>query len=216
MEAAAPSAPSRPRPEGLVACPTCNLPHLSLPAPRGGRLRCRRCGATLLTNRAGAIDRTLAAAIASAVLIVAAVFFPFLELNAIGIERRASVLEAARAFSSGLMVPLAVLTWIVIIVTPITRALAVAYALVPLWLAHPPLPGARAAFRLAARLKPWAMAEIFIICVVVALVKVAGLAQFGLGPAFWALAFLVFVIVLEGMNASDSAIWRSLERARAA
>jgi paraquat-inducible protein A len=199
-------------PDRLLACPVCDQLHREVAVPEGGRLRCRRCGTTLLTNAPRAVDRVLAAAIASAVLIVAAVFFPFLELNAVGIERRASVLDAARAFSSGLMVPLAVLTGIVIIVTPVLRALAVAYTLLPLRLGRPPAPGARAAYRLATRLKPWAMAEIFIIGVVVALVKVAGVATLTLGPAFWALVVLVLLVVVEGLNAHDRAIWLKLER----
>jgi paraquat-inducible protein A len=197
---------------GLIACPVCDMLHREIAAPEGGRLRCRRCGTTLVANAPRAIDRVLAAAIASAVLIVAAVFFPFLELNAVGIERRASVLDAARAFSTGLMVPLAMLTGVVIIVTPVLRALAVAYTLLPLRLGRPPAPGARDAYRLATRLKPWCMAEIFIIGVVVALVKVGGMATLTLGPAFWALAFLVLVIVIEGVNANDNAIWLALER----
>jgi paraquat-inducible protein A len=197
--------------EDLIACQVCDLLHREVAVPEGGRLRCRRCGATLVTNPPRATDRVLATAVASAVLIVAAVFFPFLELNVMGLERRASVLDAARAYSTGLMVPLAVLTGLVIVVTPILRALAVAYTLLPLRLGRPPAPGARAAFRLATRLKPWAMAEIFIIGVVVALVKVAGMATLTLGPAFWALTFLVLLVVVEGLNAHDTAIWLKLD-----
>jgi paraquat-inducible protein A len=207
------SPPARPSlaPAGLIACPVCDMLHREVAVPEGGRLRCQRCGTTLITNAPHGLDRMLAASIASAVLIFAAVFFPFLELNTLGIERRASVLDAARAYSTGLMVPLAVLTGIVIVVTPAMRALAIAYALLPLRVGRPALPGARAAFRLASRLKPWAMAEIFIIGVVVALVKVGGMAQIGLGPAFWALAFLVLVVVIEGLNASDAAVWQRLD-----
>ena len=214
IAARAPAETSAAAPAELLACPVCDLLHRALPVPEGGRLRCRRCGTTLIANAPLAVDRALAAAVASALLIIAAVLFPFLELNALGMESRASVLDAARAYSSGLMVPLAILTGMLIVATPILRALAVTYALLPLRFGRPAPPGARAAFRLATRLKPWAMAEIFIIGVVVALVKVGDLADITLGPAFWALAFLVLVVVFEGVNASDSAIWPKLEHAR--
>ena len=54
----------------------------------------------LLTNRAKAIDRTLAAAFGSVILMVAALIFPFLELSVVGLHRKASLLDAALAFSA--------------------------------------------------------------------------------------------------------------------
>ena len=41
------------------------------------------------------------------------------------------------------------------------------------------------------------MAEVFIVGVAVALVKVAGLAHLSIGPAFWAFVALVLVTVLK-------------------
>ena len=41
------------------------------------------------------------------------------------------------------------------------------------------------------------MSEVFLIGVVVALVKVGGMASIDLGPAFWAMAGLVLLVVLE-------------------
>lgn len=177
-------------------------------------MRCARCGAVLMTNRPGALDRTLASAFASVVLMVGAVAFPFLELSTFGLHRQASVLDAALAYSSGMMVPLAIAVGMLIVVIPLLRAGALAYTLFPLRLGRPPARWAEEAFRLAAHLKPWAMAEIFIIGVVVALVKVAGLASITLGPAFWALCALVLLVVLEGTSLCEWSVWRRLERTR--
>lgn len=213
--AALPSLAAANVPEGdLIACPHCDALHRETDPPPGGRLRCRRCNTVLKTNRPAAMDRTLAAAFASVILMVGAVFFPFLELSAVGLSRKASVLDAALAFSSGLMAPLAIAVGMLIVVIPLIRALALAYVILPLRLGNPPAPGANSAFRLAARLKPWSMAEIFIIGVVVALVKVAGMASITLGPAFWALAFLVLLVVVEGTSLCEWSIWRTLERTR--
>lgn len=198
----------------LIACPICDLLHAAHPVPRGGRLRCRRCGTVLMTSRAGALERTLAAAFASLILIFAAVFFPFIELSVAGLSRSASVLDAALAFSGALMVPLAIATALLIVVIPLMRAGALAYTLLPLRLGRPPAPGAAGAFRLARVLKPWAMAEIFIIGVVVALVKVGGMASITLGPAFWALAALVVLVVYESTSLCERTIWQTLDRAR--
>jgi hypothetical protein len=122
------------------------------------------------------------------------------------------VLDAALAYSSGLMVPLALATAALIVVIPILRALCIAWTVLPLRLGRRPLPGARTAFRLAGQLKPWSMAEVFIIGVVVALVKVAGIATLDLGPAFWAMAALVLTVVLEGATLCEWSLWQTLER----
>lgn len=199
--------------DDLIACPTCDMLHIAAAVPMGGRLRCRRCNTVLMTNRPGALDRALASAFASAILMLAAVFFPFLELSVAGLRRSASVLDAALVFS-GLMAPLAVATALLIVVIPLARAGALAYTLLPLRFGRPPAPGAERAFRLAGRLKPWAMAEIFIIGVAVALVKVGGMASITLGPAFWALAFLVLMVVFEGASLCERSIWLTLDRLR--
>lgn len=209
------AAAAPPDPAGdLIACPYCDTLHRAVEPPTGGRLRCRRCGATLMTNRRGALDRILAASFARVILMIAAVTFPFLQLSTYGLQRSASVLDAVLAFSSGLMIPLAIAVGLLIVVIPLVRAVALGYVALPMRLGRPPLRGATEAFKLASLLKPWAMAEIFIIGVVVALVKVAGMASITLGPAFWALAFLVLLVAVEGAGLCEWTLWRTLERAR--
>jgi len=200
----------------LIACPTCDLLHRVVPVPEGGRLRCRRCRTVLMTNRHNAIDRTLAAAFGSVILMVAALTFPFLELSAVGLHRNATLLDAALAFTSGLVIPLSAATALLIIVIPLVRACALAYTLLPLRLGRPAAPYAAHAFRIAAHLRPWSMAEVFLIGVVVALVKIGGMATVDLGPAFWAMAGLVVLVVYEGTALDEWSIWQTLERSRTA
>jgi paraquat-inducible protein A len=201
-------------PPDQLACPTCDMLHAGGPLPPGGRLRCSRCGTVLMTNRAGAIDRALAAAFASVVLIAAAISLPFIELSVLGLHRRASLLDAALAFSDCIAVPLSVALVLLIAVVPLTRAAALAYTLLPLRLGRPPAPGAAHVFRAAAQLRPWAMAEVFLIGVVVALVKIGGIASVAVGPAFWAMAALVLLVVHEGTSFCEWTVWQMLDCAR--
>jgi paraquat-inducible protein A len=200
--------------DDLIACRYCDALNRSVEPPPGGLVRCGRCGEVLMTNRTHAMDRTLAAAFASVILMLAAVTFPFLELSTFGIKRNASVLDAALAFSSGLMVPLAIAVGMLIVIIPTLRAVALAYVILPLRLGRSPAPGAADALRLASQLKPWSMAEIFIIGVIVALVKVAGMASVTLGPAFWALLFIVALVVIESASLCEWSLWRTLDRSR--
>lgn len=199
----------------LVACPACDALHRMAEVPAGGRARCHRCGTLLMAPREGALTRIVMLSATALVLMVAAVFFPFLELQAGGLRQRSSVFDAVMAFSEGLMLPLSVAVAALIVLLPLARFVAILYALAPMALGWAPAAHAAAAFRLAEALKPWAMAEIFIIGVAVALVKVAGLAQVSLGPAFWAFAALVMVTALKDNFMCRLTIWKTLEeRAR--
>lgn len=199
---------------GLVACPTCDVLHRLSDVPPGARARCARCGTVLLAPREGALTRIVMLAGTALVLMVAAVFFPFLELQAAGLSRRSSLLDAVLAFSTGPMLPLSFAVAALIILLPLFRFAALIYALGPMAIGWRPARHARTAFRLAEQTKPWAMAEIFIVGVAVALVKVAGLAKVSLGPAFWALVALVIVTVLKDNFMCRLSIWKTLEERR--
>lgn len=195
----------------LIACPVCDALHHMADVPQGGRARCRRCHTVLVTPRSGAITRIVALAMTAAILMVAAITFPFLELQAGGLHRQSSVIGAVLAFSEGWMLPLSVAVGALIVVLPLARLFAILYALAPLALGQRPAPQAARVFGLAEAMRPWAMAEIFIVGVAVALVKVAGLAKVTPGPAFWAFAALVLVTVLKDSFMCRLTIWKTLE-----
>ncbi|AKO95627.1 MULTISPECIES: paraquat-inducible protein A [Marinovum] len=195
----------------LYACPVCDTLYNEPEVPENSIALCHRCGHVIAAPRSDAFARVLALAMTSAVLMTAAIFFPFIDLQAGGIHNRTSILDAIQVFSSGLMVPLAVVVALLIVLIPFLRLLAIIYTLLPLMRDRKPYAHAKAAFRLAERLRPWSMAEIFIVGVAVALVKVGGLATLNLGPAFWAMSGFVVVTVLQDTSMCRHTIWNSLE-----
>jgi paraquat-inducible protein A len=200
--------------EDLIACPQCDALHRAdLPHP-GERALCRRCGTVLIAPRAGAYLHILMLAITVMILMIGAIFFPFLQLHAAGLTSDASVFDAVRAYASGETAPLAIAVGALIVLIPILRVLLITYVLTPLVLGRRPMCHAAAAFRLSEDLRPWSMAEIFVIGVAVALVKVADLAQVVLGPAFWMFAALVIVTVLQDTFMCRWSLWRTLEERR--
>ena len=153
------------------------------PAP-GERMRCPRCRAVLRTSRPAALDRVLAFALATPPLMAIALTASFLTLSGGGARQEASVIDAANAVAHANTWPLALAVGALIVALPLLRALALAHVLLPIRLGRGPARRAARAFRLAVELRPWAMAEIFLIGVAVVLVKVSGLASVALGPAF--------------------------------
>lgn len=147
-----------------------------------------------------------------AILMVSAVSFPFLTIETHGLRQQASVLDTILAYSDGLMVPLSLAMAALIVVLPLMRLMAILYTIAPMALGHHPVRGATQAFRLAETLKPWAMAEVFIVGVAVALVKVGGLATLTIGPAFWSFAALVLITIVNDNLMSSLIIWNTLEK----
>lgn len=198
--------------DDLVACPQCDTLHQAYSLPENARAHCQRCGTILMTSQPAAIARILSLSLTAFIMMIAAISFPFLRLDAGGLQNATSVIDAILAFKDGLAFPLAVAVAFFIVVIPLLRLAALIYALGPLVRKRKPRQGARAAFGLAEQLRPWSMAEIFIVGVTVALVKVAGLAAVTIGPAFWAFAGVVVITVLKNQMICRYSIWEALEQ----
>ena len=208
--------PTDPGPEPeryLLSCPTCDALHELGPVPVGARMRCVRCNTVIAVGRPEAILRIVVLASTALVLMTIVVFYPFLELRNGVFDSRASVFQTVMAFSQGVMAPLSLAVAAFVIVLPIARLGSLVWALGPLSVGRRPLPGAAAMLRLAETLKPWAMAEIFMVGVAVALVKLADVATLSTGPAFWSFASIVVITAVKDTQMSKHSIWTALDEA---
>ncbi len=172
---------------------------------------CHRCHTVLIApiRKAGLI--IIAFAMAILIFGVCAISFPFLHVSRLGFSNDATLLDAALAFSGPLMI-LSLAVAALIVFLPLLRAVLTLYVLVPVVFDRPPARGAHRAFRWAETLKPWSMAEIFVIGCAVALTKIADLARIEFGPAFWLFAGLVLLVVIQDTFMCRWSVWKSLER----
>jgi paraquat-inducible protein A len=198
-------------PEQLIACPSCDALYRVAVPEDGERAVCARCHAVLIAPVEGAILRIVALALTILILLVTALFLPFLKIETNGLSNATSIFGAAMSFSKAHMVFLSFAVMSLIIFVPIARAMLLVYVLTPLMLGRRPLPASRPAFRFSERLRPWSMAEIFVLGVGVAMVKVADLARVELGAAFWLFAALVVVTILQDQTLCRWSIWHSLD-----
>lgn len=199
--------------EGLMACPRCDALHVEDELTSGETARCVRCGTVLARPRAGAFGQLIALSFTSMVLLMGAVFFPFLEISRMGFGNATSLFGVALAFADGVLLPLVLGVMVLIVGLPVLRAFLLVYTLVPLAQGLPPYRHAATAFRWSEILRPWSMAEIFVIGTAVALVKVAGLASVHLGPAFWAFCALILVNAASHAFMCQTTIWDAIEDA---
>lgn len=200
--------------EQLIVCPQCDAAYALRRPAVGERAKCQRCGTVLITPRRKAGLQIIAVSLAVVILIIAATVFPFLAINVGGATNSMSILDAALAFSDGPLIALSLLTAVLIIFVPLLRVMLAIYVLLPIVLDRPPARGATQAFRLSEALRPWSMAEIFVIGCAVALIKVSDLADVTFGPAFWMFAILVVLVVAQDNFLCRWSVWNSLDEPR--
>ncbi|MEL6550131.1 MAG: paraquat-inducible protein A [Pseudomonadota bacterium] len=197
---------------GLIACPHCDALYRIGEVQKGDRIACTRCHAPLASRRHNAGLMIIALSLASAILAIAALFLPFLEIRRLGFANAASIIDTALAFSGGPMFLLSLGVVGLIVGLPLLRLGLTLYTIVPLVADRRPWPGARRAFRLSEDLKPWSMAEIFVIGCAVSLIKLTDLARVEIGVAFWMFVVLVIFLAVQDALMDRHSVWTALER----
>lgn len=200
--------------DNLLACPGCDLLHHRRTLAVGEYARCKRCGDVMQTSKPNTVDRSLAAVLASIVLLVVSLCLPFLSLSRAGISSNISVLDAVSALWFSQMRWLALLTLAFIVLLPLARLLLLGWVLWRIRFHRKIRRGMRTAFRWSIRIEPWAMAEIFMVGVVVSLVKISTLANLHMGLAFWSLLLLIAISCYINVALCKDTIWSILTRTR--
>ncbi len=197
--------------DDLVACSRCDGLHYRATLAPGEMSSCDHCGDVMQTRKLFTVDRSLAASLAGTVLLIISLCLPFLSLSRAGIESHISVLDTVRSLWSGKMLGLGTLTLAFIIVLPLIRFLLLDYVLWRIRFNRPVRRSMRVAFRWAILIEPWAMAEIFMVGVVVSLVKLSSLANLQIGLAFWTLLALIGVSVYINLVLCRDTLWTYLQ-----
>lgn len=194
----------------LVACASCDWLHYREMLERGSRASCARCGHELYTRKPFSVDRTLAASLAGIIFLALSLTLPFLSLSRGGISSSISVLDAVTALWASDMQWLGLLSLALIALLPATRLGLLIWVMSRLRYRMGVLPSMRVAMRWAQRIEPWAMAEIFMVGVVVSLVKISDLATLSVGPAFWALLGLILTTSFISIFYCKDSVWQLL------
>ena len=192
----------------LTICPQCDLAQRLPELASGRRARCGRCHAILAVGVGGQLDAALAALATAAMLLLMMNVFPLVELHVQGSERATTLIGAVREMADRGRLPLALLVLATTVLCPLAEVLLLAVVLVPLRLHYFEPAGARLAGMLH-HVRPWSMVEVFMLGVLVALVKLAAIAQIIPGPALWACAGLILTMALLKVlvRAADLGAW---------
>lgn len=197
-----------------IACHECDqLIVMPEALDRNQSLFCPRCNSRQLTNYANSLNHSIAFSLTALIFLLIANSFPFLSFEAQGQNRTISVFEASYDLYMQGFYMLAALVYAFVLLVPVFYLCAVLVLLIPIKLGFTP-PAPIAIGKAISLALPWAMAEVFIVGVLVALIKVIEVADIVIGVSFWAyLGFVIFFIAASNI-ASRHQLWQWIEDAR--
>ena len=197
----------------LVACHSCDLLHLKIRLPEGGKAYCTRCGELLYAESPRAIETALALSVSSLLLFAAAHLLPFISID---IEANAttiflvSTIETLTEIDSQL---LALAGTFLLLIAPLIVLLVDVVLLYRLCFGRPGQSTvSRQLLLIAGHMTPWNMLEIFLLGVLVSIVKLASMADITLHEGFWAFVGLVIINLIIAVRIHPETLWQALEK----
>jgi paraquat-inducible protein A len=203
--------PAEPAP-GLMVCEECDAVYPGRPVAPDALLRCRRCGATLARGHGLPLDGQLALTLGALVVFLIGSLSPIVTLELKGIRSVATLLEATQlTWESGEHL-VALLSAATALVFPLAVIVLRLWVLVPL-VRGKPVPGLAPVMRSLRWVLRWSMVEVFMLGVLIAVVRSAGVTAVVLGPGIF--AYTALTVLLTAIHAAGlQGLWAHATRAR--
>lgn len=198
---------------GLVVCEECDALHARRALAPGEVARCIRCGAVLGRGHRLRLDGQVALALAALLVFVIGNLTPIVTLDLRGIASVVTLHEAVLDTWRTGQHAVALIAAATVFAFPLAVILLRLWVLLPLALRLRPrgyVPALRA-LHFATR---WSMVEVFMLGVLIAIVRSAGLADVLVGPGIWSYAALT-VLLIANQLAGQHSLWRRAEAAAA-
>jgi paraquat-inducible protein A len=202
--------------ETVVACTSCGLVQ-RLP-PAGARLAfaCARCGAFLTEHKTAAgLHVTAALSLAALILYVPANLFPILNMSMYGTYTESTVWDGVVKLAQNEQWFVSLIVFLASIVIPLFKLAALFFLVVTVKL------GSRRWQRLRAKLYtfidvvgPWAMLDVFLLAILVAMVQLGHLATIWPGPGLLAFTCVVVLTILASQTFDPHLIWNPPQQPR--
>lgn len=184
----------------IVICEHCDAVFQRPPLAPGVLARCSRCDAPLYRNRPLDLDVMLALALTALIVLVLANVFPIVTLQVSNTEREATLWGAILATYDTGVAFVALLAALTVFFFPLLQILLYLHVLLPMrWGLR--AAGFRYAMHLLRAMQPWSMVEVFVLGVLVAVVKLAGMAEVTPQLGMWGFALLTVLLTL--LNSFD-------------
>ena len=193
-----------------IACPECDLlQQVPVLAP-GGKARCPRCACTVATRMSEPIDLPLALTVTAAIVFVVTNTSSLMSLSAVGRSASTTIIGGARdmwlqgeAITAVIVAFCAVLAPAGYLLFMLTVLLAARRPPAPQWVGE--------MLRGAEFMRNWSMNEVMMLGILVALIKIAELAQVEAGIGMYGMGALVLLFPAIMATFDEDEIWQRVE-----
>jgi paraquat-inducible protein A len=195
--------------EAVACCPTCGLVQRVAPLEPGMVAECVRCESFLGARRdAGRLHLTAALALSALAFYVPANIYPILRMSAYGAYSESTVWDGSISLVRQDEWFVGAVVFAASIVVPLLKILGLFFLVLATRLG---LGRRRRAqthlFRIIDAIGPWAMLDVFLLAVLVALVKLNDLATVLPGPGLAAFTAMVVFTILASQSFDTRLIW---------
>ena len=195
--------------ENVVACETCGLVQRVEPLPKGAAAECFRCGTFLGVQRSRAsLHVTAAMSLAALVLYVPANIYPILRMEFYGAHSDNTIWDGVVSLAQHGQWGVAAIVFMASLAVPLIK-LAGLFFLVLSTIARKGrrLRWRTGLYKLIDTVGPWAMLDVFLLAILVALVKLGQLATVVPGPGLVAFTGVVVLTMLASAAFDPKLIW---------
>lgn len=192
----------------VVACNTCGLVQHSQELKPGTVAECCRCGSIISEHKAGSLGRTAALSLAALVLYVPANLYPILRMNYHGAHSESTVWDGCVTLFQNDQRLVAAIVFLASILIPIFKLLGLFFLVVTTKFGFARWRQERTRiYKFIEVIGPWAMLDVFLLAVLVALVKLQQLATILPGPGLLAFTAMVVLTILASASFDPKLIW---------
>ncbi|MGB5177109.1 MAG: paraquat-inducible protein A [Gammaproteobacteria bacterium] len=197
-------------PENWIACKDCDLLLERLETSPGDKALCPRCANPLYQRQNSSVEQTLALALTGLLLFLPANLLPVMSLDLVGQESSTTIYKGSLVlFQEGLYWT-SLLVLFASIVIPLCKLLLMSFVSGCLYLQRfsTLLPYA---FRYYHYLDEWGMLEVYMLGVLVAVVKLKGMASVVPGIGLYCFIALLLVTTLMSSLLDEDSFWNNIE-----
>lgn len=199
----------------LQACDECGLVSQISPIKAGYKAQCPRCDHTLIARPRGIFQSIQAYGVSILVMLTLSCSFPFMSFNLQGLSQQVTLFDALISLHYYQNTLLTVLLLLCVLLLPLLYTLSLMYIYKQIANKHAGKEVALGPLKLLCRyifrVKPWLMADVFLVGILVAMVKIVSLADLWLGPSFWAFCLYSLFVIKFSSLINSAWIWEQLE-----
>lgn len=192
----------------IIACSTCSLVQRVEELPPSTVAECCRCGSILGKRTVNSLGRTAAFSLAALILYVPANIYPILRMSYYGAYSESTIWDGCvNLFRDGQWL-VAVVVFLASILVPLFKLLGLFFLVVTARFRSARSQRERTwIYTIIDVIGPWAMLDVFLLAVLVALVKLEQLATVLPGPGLLAFTAVVVLTILASASFDPRLIW---------